>query len=257
MPVHKHILLIERHSAIRDVIADYMKRQNLQVSVAADAADAQGQMQERHFDLVVLDLLTPQEDGLALCRRIVEEYRSPVILLTAMNGSAGKVAALDSGADDCIVKPVDPCELAARIRSVLRRWHRAPAPPPEHADTERLRPTRQARNYAFDEWTFDLTKRELRGRHGRPVMLSSVEYRLLRVLAEHPRTVLSRDRLLDLTAGSDAQSFDRSIDSQVSRLRKKLEPDPRRPSLLKTIWGDGYLFAADVRIEGGAGMTPM
>jgi two-component system OmpR family response regulator len=111
---------------------------------------------------------------------------------------------------------------------------------------------RPIHSYVFDAWTLDLDRRELRDRDGQAVTLSSVEYRLLRVLVEHPRTVLSRDKLLDLTAGSETQSFDRSIDSQVSRLRKKLEPDPRRPSLLKTIWGDGYLFAVDVTANANA-----
>ena len=241
MQAQRHILVVDDHLDICEPLAAYLRRQGMQVSMAFNAAQARRQLARQAFDLVVLDVMMPGEDGLSLCRHIALDTGTPVILLTAMSSLANKVSGLDNGADDYLVKPFDPPELLARIKSVLRRLARAlpVAPAPQ--------PARQAiGRYVFDEWTLDVERRELLDRDGVAVTLSSVEYRLLRVLVEHPNTVLSRDQLMDLTAGADAQAFDRSIDSQVSRLRKKLEPDPRRPSLLKTVWGNGYLLAAQV-----------
>ncbi|QBE64091.1 response regulator [Pseudoduganella lutea] len=238
MTAADHILVVDDHPDIRSSLAAYLRRQGLAVSTAADAAQAGALLLKERFDLIVLDVMMPGEDGLSLCRRISGTLDTPVILLTAMHTSADKVAGLDSGADDYVVKPFDPPELVARIRTVLRRWRR-PAAPAAFAVTT-------ADGYAFNGWFLDTGKHELFDPEGQPAALSSAEYRLLRVLVEHPGTVLSRDRLMDLTGSGDALAFDRSIDSQVSRLRKKLEPDPRRPGLLKTVWGNGYLFAATV-----------
>ncbi|MBB3220256.1 response regulator [Pseudoduganella umbonata] len=235
MTAADHILVVDDHPDIRSSLAAYLRRQGLAVTTAADAAQAGALLRQERFDLIVLDVMMPGEDGLSLCRRVSGTLDTPVILLTAMHTSADKVAGLDSGADDYVVKPFDPPELVARIRMVLRRWRRTAASVGNAAT-----------GYAFGGWFLDTGKRELFDPDGQPAALSSAEYRLLRVLAEHPGTVLSRDRLMDLTGCGDALAFDRSIDSQVSRLRKKLEPDPRRPSLLKTVWGNGYLFAATV-----------
>ncbi|WP_338767991.1 response regulator transcription factor [Massilia sp. METH4] len=232
MSAADHILVVDDHPDIRDSLAAYLRRQGLAVSTAADAVEAGALLRKERFDLIVLDVMMPGEDGLSLCRRVSATLDTPVILLTAMHTSADKVAGLDSGADDYVVKPFDPPELVARIRTVLRRWRRSSTP--------------VAGGYAFNGWYLDLGKHELFDPDGQPAALSSAEYRLLRVLVEHPGTTLSRDRLMDLIGGGDALAFDRSIDSQVSRLRKKLEPDSRRPSLLKTVWGNGYLFAATV-----------
>ncbi|WBS02683.1 response regulator [Pseudoduganella sp. SL102] len=235
MTAADHILVVDDHPEIRSSLAAYLRRQGLAVTTAEDAAQAGALLLKERFDLIVLDVMMPGEDGLSLCRRVSGTLDTPVILLTAMHTSADKVAGLDSGADDYVVKPFDPPELVARIRTVLRRWRRA-AGPVGHAGG----------GYAFGGWFLDTGKRELFDPEGQPAVLSSSEYRLLRVLVEHPGTVLSRDRLMDLIGGGDALAFDRSIDSQVSRLRKKLEADPRRPSLLKTVWGNGYLFTATV-----------
>jgi two-component system OmpR family response regulator len=247
MQAQRHILVVDDHLDICEPLAAYLRRQDMQVSMAFNAAQARRQLSRQAFDLVVLDVMMPGEDGLSLCRHIGQQYGTPVILLTAMSSLANKVSGLDNGADDYVVKPFDPQELLARIKTVLRRLTRVlPAvvvPQPV---------ARAIHRYVFDEWTLDVERRELLDRDGVAVTLSSVEYRLLRVLVEHPNTVLSRDKLMDLTAGTDAQVFDRSIDSQVSRLRKKLEPDPRRPSLLKTVWGNGYLLAAQVSREATA-----
>lgn len=248
MQAQRHILVVDDHPDICEPLAAYLRRQGMQVSMAFNAAQARRLLQRQSFDLAVLDVMMPGEDGLSLCRHIGERFGTPVILLTAMSSCADKVNGLETGADDYVVKPFDPQELVARIRTVLRRIRRnLPAAPAQAAQSV----GGGIRRYVFDEWTLDVERRELRDRDGAAVTLSSVEYRLLRVLVEHPNTVLSRDRLLDLTAGAEALAFDRSIDSQVSRLRKKLEPDPRHPSLLKTVWGNGYLFAAQVSTDAG------
>lgn len=245
----RHILVVDDHPDICEPLAAYLRRQDMQVSMAFNAGQARRQMQQQQFDLIVLDIMMPGEDGLSLCRHITEEHGTPVILLTAMASCADKVNGLETGADDYVVKPFDPPELVARIRSVLRRLSRhLPLRAPADAAIPDLT-HQQIRRYVFDEWTLDIDKRELYDRDGKQLTLSSVEYRLLRALLDHPNTVLSRDKLMDLTVGSDGQAFDRSIDSQVSRLRKKLEPDPRNPSMLKTIWGNGYLFAASVSAD--------
>ncbi|WP_306397145.1 response regulator [Telluria beijingensis] len=234
------ILVVDDHADIRDPLAAFLRRHDLEVLTAADAASARTLLRQHRIDLVVLDIMLPGEDGLSLCRHLAETSSTPVILLTAMAGQDERVAGLEIGADDYVTKPFDPRELVARIKGMLRRLGRAAAGRPE-------------RCYAFGDWTLDMNKRELRDAGGEPVALSSSEFRLLGVLVERAGKVLSRDELLDLTRDGEVQNFDRSIDSQVSRLRKKLESDPRRPRLLKTSWGDGYVFTADVRPLPAAG----
>jgi two-component system OmpR family response regulator len=229
------ILVVDDHQDIRDPLAAFLRRSGLDVITAADACGARTVLKDQSIDLVVLDIMLPGEDGLSLCRGLADASGPPVILLTAMAAPTERVAGLESGAEDYVVKPFDPRELVARIKVVLRRLGRAIAGP------------RRSTRYAFGGWTLDLDKRELQDVKGAPVILSSAEFRLLRAMVERPGTVLTRDQLLDLTRGGEAQTFDRSIDSQISRLRKKLEADPRRPSLLKTSWGDGYVFTADVQ----------
>jgi two-component system, OmpR family, response regulator len=184
--------------------------------------------------------MLPGEDGLSLCRHLAETSSTPVILLTAMASQEDRVAGLEIGADDYVTKPFDPRELVARIKGMLRRLSRAAT-------------GWHGRRYAFGDWTLDMARRELVDAGGEPVALSTSEFRLLGVLVERAGKVLSRDELLDLTRDGEVQNFDRSIDSQVSRLRKKLESDPRRPRLLKTSWGDGYVFTADVKPLPAAG----
>jgi len=228
------ILVVDDHADIRDPLAAFLRRHELEVLTAPDAATARTLLGQHQIDLVVLDIMLPGEDGLSLCRHLAETTATPVILLTAMASQDDRVAGLEIGADDYVTKPFDPRELVARIKGMLRRLTRAAA-------------QWQGRRYAFGDWTLDMDRRELRNAGGEPVALSSSELRLLGVLVERAGKVLSRDELLDLTRDGEVQNFDRSIDSQVSRLRKKLESDPRRPRLLKTSWGDGYVFTADVR----------
>lgn len=234
VPTSSRILVVDDHADIRDPLAAFLRRHDLEVLTAADAAAARTLLRQQRIDLVVLDIMLPGEDGLSLCRHLAETSSTPVILLTAMAGQDQRVAGLEIGADDYVTKPFDPRELVARIKGMLRRLSRAAT-------------AWQGRRYAFGDWTLDMDTRELRDAGGEPVALSSAELRLLGVLVERAGKVLSRDQLLDLTRDGEVQNFDRSIDSQVSRLRKKLESDPRRPRLLKTSWGDGYVFTADVK----------
>lgn len=232
------ILVVDDHEDIRYPLATYLGRYGLDVSTAADAEDVRALLAERQFDLIVLDVMLPGEDGLSLCRYIYEHLKIPVILLSAMVEPADRIAGLELGADDYVPKPFDPRELLARIKTVLRRLDAVAAP------TE---PPLGDGHYYFESWVLDVGQRELRHSDGRTIELSPVEYRLLRALVEHPNTVLSRERLLSLTNRDDSTPFDRSIDTQISRLRRKLEDDARRPRLLRTAWGDGYLLSADVR----------
>ena len=234
------ILVVDDHADIRDPLAAFLRRHDLEVLTAADAATARTLLRQHRIDLVVLDVMLPGEDGLSLCRHLAETSSTPVILLTAMASQEDRVAGLEIGADDYVTKPFDPRELVARIKGMLRRLSRAAT-------------GWHGRRYAFGDWTPDMARRELADAGGEPVALSTSEFRLLGVLVERAGKVLSRDELLDLTRDGEVQNFDRSIDSQVSRLRKKLESDPRRPRLLKTSWGDGYVFTADVKPLPAAG----
>jgi two-component system OmpR family response regulator len=237
-PAHpSRILVVDDHADIRDPLAAYLRRHDLDVLTAADAACARTLLRQHRVDLVVLDIMLPGEDGLSLCRHLASTSTTPVILLTAMADQADRVAGLEMGADDYVVKPFDPRELVARIKGMLRRL----------GQLGRAAGAWRGRRYGFAHWTLDMDRRELRDAAGEPVALSGAEFRLLSVLVERAGTVLSRDELLDLTRDGEVQNFDRSIDSQVSRLRKKLESDPKKPRLLKTSWGDGYVFTADVK----------
>lgn len=230
-----HILIVDDHRDIRDLLARYLTKQGFRASVADSAGAARKVIHAGKIDLVVLDIMMPGEDGLSLTRSIRENEDIPVILLTAMGEETDRIVGLEVGADDYLAKPFNPRELLARIKAVLRRARTLP----------RTRESGKGR-LAFDRWILDLGRRELVDENGVAVALSSGEFRLLAALLERPGMVLTRDQLLDLTRGRAAQPFDRSIDNQISRLRKKIERDPRRPELIKTAWGDGYSFAGDV-----------
>jgi two-component system OmpR family response regulator len=193
-------------------------------------------LERNALDLVVLDIMMPGEDGLSLCRHLRSTTDLPVILLTAMAEETDRIVGLEVGADDYVSKPFNPRELLARIKAVLRRVQSLP-PQKGRLATKVVR---------FDRWTFDVNRRELTGDDGVAVPLSTAEFRLLCAFLDHPGLVLSRNQLLDLTVGRDADPFDRSIDNQVSRLRKKIEADPKTPALIKTHWGGGYSLAAQV-----------
>lgn len=229
------LLLVDDEASLRQPLADYLSRQGFVVTQVASAADARSRLRDELPDLVLLDIMMPGEDGLALCRHLVESHDLPVIFLTARGEATDRIVGLEIGADDYVVKPFEPRELVARIRSVLRRAARG-GPEPE-ADAP----------YAFEGWRLDPLKRRLTDPEGAVVAISSAEFRLLKAFLDHPRQVLDRDRLLDMVQGREAHLFDRAVDNQVSRLRRKVEVDSRNPLLIQTVWGGGYMLAADVR----------
>jgi two-component system, OmpR family, response regulator len=231
-----HILVVDDHRDIREPLAAYLRKHGMRISLAADAAAARATLAKHAIDLIVLDIMMPGEDGLSLCRHVRETHDTPIILLTAMTDDTDRIVGLEIGADDYVTKPFNPRELLARVKNVLRRANSLPK-----------KRAVAARRYVFDRWVLDTGRRELTGDDGIAVVLSTAEFRLLIALVERPRLVLTRDQLLDLTSGRDTQPFDRSIDNQISRLRRKVERDPADPQLIKTIWGDGYQLAADVR----------
>ncbi|MCB9948161.1 MAG: response regulator [Rhodospirillaceae bacterium] len=233
-----HILVVDDHQEIRDLLARYLVKNGLRVSTAGSSAEGRQTLKAAAVDLVVLDIMMPGEDGLSFCRHLRETTDTPVILLTAMAEETDRIVGLEIGADDYVTKPFNPRELLARIKSVLRRANSLPRQREEMAGaTQKL---------GFDRWVLDVDRRELVGTDGVAVPLSTAEFRLLATFLKRPRVVLSRQQLLDLTSGRAAQVFDRSIDNQVSRLRRKIEPDPKAPTIIKTVWGGGYTFAADV-----------
>ncbi|MFT3799606.1 MAG: response regulator transcription factor [Burkholderiaceae bacterium] len=242
------ILIVDDHQSIRDPLSTYLRRFDFDVEAVADGKAMRRRLDERPFDLIVLDVMLPGENGLSLCRYVLEHLRIPVILLTAMTEQADRVAGLEIGADDYVVKPFDPRELVARIRSVLRRDQLAAARAAGGGGGGGAA-SGESRRFAFNGWQFDTGTRQLHDPLGRDVPLSTAEFHLMKALVDNANRVLSRAQLLELTQRADMVVFDRSIDSQISRLRKKLEPDPRRPSLLKTVRGDGYLLAANVAVE--------
>lgn len=248
MNSQSNILIVDDHANIREPLSTFLRRYDFEVETAEDGNAMRSCLQKSDFDLIVLDVMLPGEDGFSLCRYISEHVGTPVILLTAMTDEADRIAGLEIGADDYVVKPFNPRELVARIRSVLRRKLRT-----EKDAAQRLNapaPSRQHEyRFIFSGWSLDTRTRELRDPGDQSIALSTAEFHLLRVLVENAGRVLSRSQLLDHTQRADAVSFDRSIDSQISRLRKKLEPDSRRPHLLKTVRGDGYMFAAKVDSE--------
>jgi two-component system, OmpR family, response regulator len=232
-----HILVVDDHREIREPLARYLEKHGLRATQAADAGAARRVLAAGAVDLVVLDIMMPGEDGLSLCRHLRESANIPVILLTAMAEETDRIVGLELGADDYVTKPFNPRELMARIKAVLRRAHSLP-PAPNALAADAIR---------FDRWTLHVARRELEGPDGVAVPLSTGEFNLLSAFLNHPRMVLSRDQLLDLTKGRDAAPFDRSIDNQVSRLRRKIESDPKNPELIRTVWGGGYTFSAEVR----------
>lgn len=233
------LMLVDDEAALREPLADYLTRQGFAVQQAASAAEAREILRAETPDLALLDIMMPGEDGLSLCRHLVETRQLPTIFLTARGEATDRIVGLEIGADDYVVKPFEPRELVARIRSVLRRATRAASEPQAAEDRAEL--------LVFEGWALDPLKRRLTDPEGAVVAISSAEFRLLMAFLEHPRRVLDRDRLLDMVQGREAHLFDRAVDNQVSRLRRKIEPDSKNPQLIQTVWGGGYMLAAEVR----------
>ncbi|MFO1128552.1 MAG: response regulator [Rhodospirillales bacterium] len=240
MAADPHILIVDDDREIRDLLARFLSKHGLRTSIAADGREMREVLAGGAIDLVVLDVMLPGEDGLSLCRTLRASSDLPVIMLTAMGEEVDRIVGLEMGADDYLAKPFNPRELYARIKAVLRRT-RAPA-----------RQRRDAMGagagsrVGFAGWTMDFDRRVLTSADDVLVPLSTGEFDLLAAFVTHARRVLSRDQLLDLARGRDAQPFDRSIDVQVSRLRRKIEANPAEPDLIKTVRGGGYMFTAEV-----------
>ena len=232
-----HIAIVDDHRDIRDLVGKYLHRHGYRTSLAENAATFRRLMERNAFDLVVLDVMMPGEDGLSLCRYLRESTQLPVIMLTAMAEETDRIVGLELGADDYLSKPFNPRELLARIKAVLRRVQSLP---PQRGQLK-------AKEVRFDRWVLNVGRRELIDPDGLAVPLSTAEFRLLSVFLDHAGLVLSRDQLLDLTVGRSAEPFDRAIDNQVSRLRKKIEVDPKSPVIIKTHWGGGYSFSVEVQ----------
>lgn len=230
----KKVLLVDDEPGLREPLAEYLSGQGFAVTEADSAAAARSRLLEDRPDVALVDIMMPGEDGLSLCRHLAEAQQVPVILLTAKGEPMDRIVGLEIGADDYVTKPFEPRELVARIRSVLRRADRAAPAPEEDAA------------YQFEGWHLDPLKRRLTDPEGTLVPISTAEFRLLRVFLDRARQVLDRDFLLDVVQGREAHLFDRAVDNQVSRLRRKIEADSRDPHFIQTVRGGGYRFAADV-----------
>lgn len=231
-----HILVVDDHREIRDAVTRYLEKNGMRATSARDAVDMDAKLANGKYDLIVLDVMMPGEDGLSVCRRLSASGSVPILMLTALGEETDRIVGLEIGADDYLAKPFNPRELVARIKAILRRSTKA----------EPYAGTLSGRRIAFAHWILDTDSRVLSNEDGEQIDLTSAEFKLLTVLLERPRFVLSRDQLLDLTAGRAASVFDRTIDNQISRLRRKIELDPSRPRIVTTVRGGGYCLAADV-----------
>lgn len=235
-----HILLVDDDTEIRGMLSKFLRERGLSVTTAANGQAMTAALKRHAFDLILLDIMMPGEDGLSLCRRLqTQETAPPVILLTAVGGEADRILGLEIGADDYVTKPFSPRELLARIRTVLRRTGTSAAP------------RGRSSVYSFADWTIDINHRTLTSPDDTLVVLTSTEFDLLTLFVENPQRALSRDQLLEALHGRVTHQFDRAIDVQISRLRRKVEPAPQAPSLIKTLRNEGYFFAPVVtRVEG-------
>ena len=235
----RKILMVDDDLRMRELLQRYLGEQGFTVKAVSDATEMNAAMAHEQPDVIVLDLMLPGEDGLAICRRLRASGSTiPIVMLTARGDEIDRIIGLEMGADDYLPKPFNPRELLARINAVMRRQVMMPpsAPVPE------------AENISFGEFTFDPSTRSL-SRNGTPVAITSGEFALLKVFVDHPRQPLSRDRLMQLARGRELDVFDRSIDVQVSRLRRLIEPDPAHPRYLQTMWGFGYVFVPDGEVQ--------
>lgn len=242
MENNDHILIVDDDREIRELLASYLEKNGMRASLAANGRQMRTLLEQGSVDLIVLDLMLPGEDGLTLCRELRSgKWRTiPVLMLTARNEETDRIIGLEMGADDYLTKPFAVRELLARIRSVLRRARMLPS---------NLQMSEPVQFLEFGDWKLDTTARHLLDKQGTMVALSGAEYRLLRVFLDHPQRVLTRDQLLNLTQGRDADPFDRSIDLLISRLRQRLQDDAREPRYIKTLRSEGYVFSAAVEVR--------
>jgi two-component system, OmpR family, response regulator len=231
-----HILVVDDQKEICDVVQEYLTGEGYRVSTANDGSAMRRALGQSHVDLVILDLMLPGEDGLTLARGLRDESGIGIIILTGRGETVDRIIGLEMGADDYLPKPFHLRELLARVKSVLRR-----------VQSRTGEPGQTTRSHAqFAGWSLDLSSRELMSPGGEEVRLTTGEFDLLAAFVNNPNQVLSRDRLLDLARNREAGPFDRTIDVQVGRLRRKLEEDPQNPTLIKTVRGSGYIFTPTV-----------
>jgi two-component system OmpR family response regulator len=231
-----HVLVVDDDPEIRRLLQAYLEKNGLRVTTVGDGDGMWSALERSHVDLVVLDIMLPRTDGLELCRTLRARSRLPVIMLTARGDEMDRILGLEMGADDYLPKPFSARELLARIKVVLRRTRELPQTDVDETPEQ----------FAFAGWTLDTRTRSLISPDGVLVALSHAEYQLLLVLVTHANRVLTRDQLLDLTRGREAGPFDRSVDVLVGRLRRRLGDDAKEPQLIKTVRGQGYLFAGKV-----------
>jgi len=230
------ILVVDDDVRLRDLLTRYLDEQGFQVAALPDARDLDKRMQRDPPHLLVLDLMLPGEDGLSICRRLrAANDLTPIIMLTAKVEDVDRIVGLEVGADDYLPKPFNPRELLARIHAVLRRRPALEAPGA---------PAKDALTVTFGPFEFDLALRRL-SKDGEQIALTTGEFSMLKALVRHPRQPLSRDKLAQLARGREFEPFDRSLDVQISRLRKMIEPDPAQPRYIQTVWGVGYVFVPD------------
>ena len=263
------LLVVDDNPEIRESLTQYLQKNGFDVDQAADAAEAREYLAQQSYKLIILDIMMPGEDGLSLCRFIHESFKTPIILLTAMSEETDRIIGLEIGADDYLTKPFNPRELLARIKAIFRRAALTPntidKPVSEHTDaSENAEGSHSASSthavqdsnetYKFGDWQLDVNQQllscistESTQKNLEPQNLSTGEFRLLMAFLEHPKRVLSRDQLLDFVSNRSLVAFDRSIDNQISRLRKKIEANPKQPKYIKTVWGGGYNFGYAVK----------
>ncbi len=231
-----HILVVDDDRDIRELLARFLKKHGFRVTTAIDGREMRRAIADWSIDLVVLDLMLPGEDGLSLCRNLRAKSAIPIIMLTMMNEETDRIVGLEMGADDYLPKPFNPRELLARMKAVLRRTKNLPD----------MGETTRPKTLYFNGWKLEIGRRQLESASGLLIDLSAGEFDLLVALAEHPQQVLTRDQLLDLTHGRIEAPFDRSIDMQISRLRRKMELGEGANDLIKTVRGGGYMLTAVV-----------
>lgn len=237
MKTDPHILIVDDDRDIRELLQEFFHKRGLRASVAADGVEMEAVMRRAPVDLIVLDVMLPGKSGLELCRELRARYATPIIMLTAVTETTDRVVGLEMGADDYVPKPFDPRELLARVRAVLRR----------QAPEARKEPQRQV--YHFAGWTMDVSRRRLLAPGEVLVELTGAEFNLLHTFARSAQRILTREQLIDLSGGEEGASYDRSIDILVSRLRRKMEDDPRAPRLIQTVRSGGYQFMPETVAE--------
>ncbi|MVO17621.1 response regulator [Parasedimentitalea huanghaiensis] len=234
-----HILVVDDHQQIRDSVTRFLEKNGVRATAAKDAVEMDAKLSKGHFDLMVLDVMMPGESGLSVCQRISASKNLPIIMLTALAEETDRIVGLEIGADDYLVKPFNPRELLARIKAVLRRV----------SQIETVAGDFSGKKLSFAHLVLDVDRQVLVTETGSEISLTYADFKLLLVLLERPRVVLSRDELLDLTQGRSAGPLDRTIDNQISRLRRKVEADILRPKIIKTIRNGGYCLSVEVEVQ--------